>query len=88
MEKIQTKIIKIGNSKGVRIPKHMLDRLDMTDDIELVVDDETQQIHIRPLKSVRKGWGESFQKMHERKEDDLIIDDALDLNFDLENWEW
>lgn len=88
MEKILTKIIKIGNSKGIRIPKNMLDRLKIKDEIELIFDDEAQQIHIQPLNPVRKDWEKAFQKMHERKDDESIIDDDLDIDSDSEHWEW
>ena len=88
MEIIQTKIIQIGNSKGIRLPKHILEQLNIRDKIELIVDSDAQQIHIKPINSVREGWEEAFQKFHESGDDDLIIDDNLDLTFDLENWEW
>lgn len=84
MEKIKTKIIQIGNSKGIRIPKHILERLNLKNQIELIIDDETQQIHIKSLNSVRKNWEESFQKMHQLGDDELIIEDDLDLD----PWEW
>jgi len=84
MEKIKTKIIQIGNSKGIRIPKHILERLNLKNQIELIIDDETQQIHIKSLNSVRKNWEEAFQKMHQLGDDELIIEDDLDLD----PWEW
>ncbi|WP_457559269.1 AbrB/MazE/SpoVT family DNA-binding domain-containing protein [Candidatus Harpocratesius sp.] len=84
MEKIKTKIIQIGNSKGIRIPKHILKRLNIKNQVELIIDDELQQIHIKSLNSVRKNWEKTFQKMHQLKEDELIIED----NLDLEPWDW
>ncbi len=84
MEKIKTKIIQIGNSKGIRIPKHILERLNLKNLIELIIDDETQQIHIKSLNSVRKNWEKAFQKMHQLGDDESIIKDDLDL----EPWEW
>jgi len=84
MEIIKTKLIQIGNSKGIRIPKHILERLNLKNKIELIIDDETNQIHIRSLNAPRKNWEEAFQKMHENKEDELLIDDGVDL----EAWDW
>lgn len=84
MEIIKTKLIQIGNSKGIRIPKHILERLKLKNEIELIIDDETNQIHIRALNVPRKNWEEAFQKMHENGEDELLIDDG----FDLEAWDW
>lgn len=84
MEKIKTKIIQIGNSRGIRIPKHILERLNIKNQIELIIDDDNQQIYIKSLNSVRNGWEKAFKKMHQLNEDELLIDDNLDLNA----WDW
>lgn len=84
MEKIKTKIIQIGNSRGIRIPKHILERLNIKNQIELIIDDDNQQIYIKSLNSVRNGWEKAFKKMHQLNEDELLIDDNLDLN----EWDW
>ena len=84
MEIIKTKLIQIGNSKGIRIPKHILKRLNIQNKIELIIDDETKQIHIKSLISPRQNWEEEFQKMHKNGDDGLLIVDLLDL----EEWEW
>ncbi len=84
MEKIKTKIIQIGNSRGIRIPKHILERLNIKNQVELIIDDDTQQIHIKSSNSVRDDWEKAFQKMHQLKEDELLIDD----NLDLDTWDW
>ena len=84
MEIIKTKLIQIGNSKGIRIPKHILERLNLKNKIELIIDDETKQIHIKSINTPRRNWEEAFQKMHENREDELLIDDG----FDLEAWDW
>ncbi|MEX2683152.1 MAG: AbrB/MazE/SpoVT family DNA-binding domain-containing protein [Candidatus Sigynarchaeota archaeon] len=86
MEKIKAKLIKIGNSQGIRLPKHVIDRLNFTDEIELVIDDDAKQILMRPIGSPRKGWEKSFQEMHAYQDDIPLIDDGLDL--DNEDWEW
>lgn len=84
MEIIKTKLIQIGNSKGIRIPKHILERLKLKNKIELIIDDENKQIHIKSLNAPRKNWERAFQKMHENGEDELLIDDEVDL----EAWDW
>jgi antitoxin MazE len=84
MEIIKTKLIRIGNSQGIRIPKHVLERLNLQNKIELLIDDETKQIHIKSVETPRKNWEDSFQKMHETGEDELLIDDCLDLK----EWDW
>lgn len=78
------KIVKIGNSKGIRIPNHVLNELQIKDNIELIVNDKKDELVLRPVKKTRSDWGESFKKMKQTGHDKLIIDDSLDLK----NWEW
>ena len=48
MEPLKTKLIKIGNSRGIRIPKYILELLNIDEEIELIVDEEAKELHIRP----------------------------------------
>jgi len=77
-------IISIGNSKGIRIPKAILEQCSFSKEAELEV--QGNALVIKPAKKTREGWDEAFQLMHERKEDALVIKDALDI--EMENWEW
>jgi antitoxin MazE len=78
---MEVSIIKIGNSKGFRLTKSILERYNITDKIELIL--EKGQIILRPIPETRKGWGESFQKMHENGDDQLLMNDVFeDENFD------
>ena len=79
-----TKVIPIGNSKGVRIPNHILKQLDILNHIDLSVDENDNKIILKPIKKPREDWEESFKTMHKRGDDNLIIDDSIDLN----DWEW
>jgi len=76
--------ISISLQNALDLCKHILERLNLKNKIELIIDDETNQIHIRSLNTPRKNWEEAFQKMHENGEDELLIDDG----FDLEAWDW
>jgi antitoxin MazE len=78
---MKTKVIKIGNSKGLRLSKAILDRYNIKDNVELIL--EENQIILRPIDEPRKGWRDAYEKMAERGEDKLIIDDIFDdENFD------
>jgi antitoxin MazE len=78
---MEVSIIKIGNSKGFRLTKTILERYNITDKIELIL--EKGQIVIRPISEPRKGWDKAFQKMHENGDDQLLLDDVFeDENFD------
>ena len=78
---MEVSIIQIGNSKGLRLSKTVLDKYHITDKIEMIL--ENDHIVLRPLKEPRKGWSEAFQEMHASGDDQLLIDDVFDdENFD------
>jgi len=57
---MRTRVIKIGNSQGFRIPKPILDQTGIRDDVEIEV--ENNQIIIRPVENVREGWDAAFKE--------------------------
>jgi antitoxin MazE len=80
---MEVSIIKIGNSKGFRLTKTILEKYNITDKIELILD--KGQIILRPIAEPRKGWDIAFQKMHQNSDDKALIDDVFeDENF--EEW--
>lgn len=78
---MEVSIIKIGNSKGFRLNKAILERYNITDKIELIL--EKGQIVLRPISEPRKGWEKAFQEMREKDDDQLLMNDVFDdENFD------
>ena len=78
---MEVSIIKIGNSKGFRLTKTILERYNITDKVELIL--EKGQIILRPISEPRKGWDKAFQQMHENGDGQLLMNDDLeDENFD------
>ncbi|MFY0606090.1 MAG: AbrB/MazE/SpoVT family DNA-binding domain-containing protein [Cyclobacteriaceae bacterium] len=69
-------IIKIGNSKGIKLSKKILEQYQITDEVELTL--ETDSIIMRPVLSPRKGWDEAFKQMAARGEDELLLEDAFE----------
>lgn len=83
---IRSRIIKIGNSQGVRIPKLMLEQAQLGEEVELELGHEV--ITIRAVQHARHGWDQAFQAMAERG-DDQLSDFQLDVTtWDEEEWEW
>jgi len=84
---MRARIVKIGNSQGVRIPKPLLDQAGIVDDVELEV--RENQIIIRPVSNPRSGWEAAFSKMSELG-DDVLVDgmDNISHSWDEEEWEW
>lgn len=75
-------IVPIGNSRGIRFPKVILDKFNITDKIDMEVTDTG--IMLSPVKKPRQGWAEAFTQMHENNED--VLEDNVDSG-DFE-WEW
>lgn len=83
----KTRIVKIGNSRGIRIPKLLLDQADLGEEVELEVRDG--QIVVRSIQRARQGWEEQFARMAERGDDRLLDPEAIALtSWDSDEWEW
>ena len=78
---MEISVIKIGNSKGLRLSKDILTRYNIKDKVELVL--EKGYIILKPKTQPRKNWEKAFIKMHENNDDQLLMDDV----FDDENFE-
>ena len=82
---MKTKLIPIGNSRGVRIPKPLLEQAGLEDEVELQVVEAG--IMIRGADTPRHGWAEAAQRMGERREDGLL-DEPVATVFDETEWQW
>jgi antitoxin MazE len=80
---MEASIIKIGNSKGLRLNKSILERYQIQDKIEIIL--EKGRIVLKPIDQPRKNWDSAFQKMHQEKDDQLLISDVFE-NESLEEW--
>jgi len=73
-------VISIGNSKGIRLSKTLIEKYNIKDTVELVL--EKSYIILKSKTSPRKGWEKSFKKMHENGDDKLLMSDIFeDENF-------
>ena len=81
----RTKLIKIGNSRGIRIPKAVVERLQLTDDIEMIVKED--HLELRPGRKPREGWDSAFREMAQRA-DDQPLDEPTPTKWDNEEWDW
>ena len=84
---MRARVIKIGNSQGLRIPKPILEQTGIMDDVEMEV--EKNQIIIRPVKNAREGWDKAFIMMREKGDDTPLIDEIdVSNSWDEEEWQW
>ena len=80
---MELKVIKIGNSRGVRLSKDVLKRYNIQDKVELVFEEE--YIVLKPKTKPREGWEDAFEKMHHNEDDQPLMDDVFE-DEDFEEW--
>ena len=82
---MKTKIIRIGNSRGVRIPKPLLEQAGLEDQVVLRVIDDG--IIIESADKPRANWAEAAEVLQGRREDGLL-DEPVETDFDETEWVW
>jgi len=80
---MKSSVIKIGNSKGVRINASIIKECELESEVEIRVVDK--KIIIEAVKEPRAGWNKSFEDMHKNNEDSLLISNGNAFDKD---WEW
>ena len=83
---MRAEIIRIGNSKGLRIPKAILEQCGMKNVVDLIVKDHS--LIITPHEEIRDGWSDAFQLMAKNEDDVLLDTETLTHSWDEEEWEW
>lgn len=84
---VKTRIVRIGNSQGIRIPKPVIEQLGFSDEVELEI--FPGQLVVRSAASPRFGWDEQFKAMAEAGDDQLLDAEVLTLTgWDESEWEW
>ena len=84
---MKTNIVRIGNSKGIRLPKSVLAQCHLKDTVEIAVNDNV--LTIRPVHTPRSGWSEAFSAMAQRKDDRLLDEDSMPATaWDRSEWRW
>ncbi|MBA3498077.1 MAG: AbrB/MazE/SpoVT family DNA-binding domain-containing protein [Gemmatimonadales bacterium] len=83
---MKTRIVRIGNSRGVRLPKLLLDQTGLPDEVELEA--HGNSLIIRPIRAPRAGWAEAFAGMAVAEDDRLLDPDLPPTRFDRAQWVW
>jgi antitoxin MazE len=76
-------VIPIGNSKGIRLSKTILEKYNITDKVELIL--EQGYMILKSKTEPRSGWDNAFKNMHDSGNDQLLIQDVFDEE-DFEEW--
>ena len=80
---MRSNLIKIGNSKGIRITSNIIKECELDNEVEIKVVDK--KLIIEAVKEPRADWDKSFASMHKDGEDNLLIKNGNDFDKD---WEW
>jgi antitoxin MazE len=81
----KTRIVRIGNSRGIRVPKVLLEHAQLPEEVELQA--EHGRLVVRAARGPRTGWAEAAKTMHARG-DDQLLDAPTSTRFDDKEWQW
>ncbi len=82
---MRTRLVRIGNSRGVRLPKTIIAQAGLKDEVELEVQDGA--VIVARTASTRAGWADAARQMRQRDEDRLL-DPQTSTRFDEKEWQW
>lgn len=83
---IKTRLVRIGNSQGIWIPRVAVEQAGLRGELELEV--RRKQLVVRPDSRPRKGWDDRFRELAERGDDRPPWQEAALTSFDEKEWEW
>lgn len=76
---MKTRLVKIGGSRGIRIPEPLIEQTGLRDEVDITVRGDA--IVVRRAQNPREGWAEAFQEMAEQG-DDVLLDDVVATEWD------
>lgn len=82
---MKARLVRIGNSRGVRLPKPLIEQAGLTEEVELVV--REGEIAIMRSTRQREGWSTAAEQLAARG-GDQPLDESVPTRFDAEEWEW
>ena len=83
---MKIELVRIGNSRGIRIPKPILEQCGFRDTVDLRI--ENDRLVIAPGRRAREGWEEAFGAAGSSEDDELLLESLPPNHFDLEEWRW
>ena len=84
---MKARVVRIGNSQGLRIPKAVIEQCNLHGAVDLIV--QQGQLVVRSAAKARAGWNEAFEEMHGHGDDELIDREASHTSqWDRKDWKW
>lgn len=80
-------VVRIGNSRGIRIPKSVIEQCQLHGAVDLIV--QQGQLVVRSAAKARAGWDQAFEQMHRHGDDQLLDRDSpTPSEWDRKDWRW
>jgi antitoxin MazE len=83
---MKTELVRIGNSRGIRIPKPLIEQCGLEGTVDLSV--ENDRLVISPGRRLRQGWIEAFQNAGPTQNDESLLEPMRASEFDSKEWKW
>jgi antitoxin MazE len=81
----KARIVRIGNSRGLRLPKALIEQAELTE--EVVLHAEPGRLIVQAVREPRIGWADAAKRMHAAG-DDRLLDEPTATKFDEDDWKW
>lgn len=85
MNTIRTRFVAIGNSRGLRVPKMVIEQLGLGGEVDLTV--EKDRLVVQAAQRGREGWDDAFKAMAKHGED-ALLDAPQSTRWDKDEWKW
>ena len=83
---MKANIVRIGNSRGIRLPKPIIEQCGFSEEVDLEI--QKDGLLIKAISEPRLEWETAFAKMSEQREDELLDSNTMSTDWDEEEWEW
>jgi len=83
---MKVKLVSIGNSRGIRIPRSIIESCGFEDEVEMGVGDGV--VVLAPVGKTRRSWDEAFAAMAATKDDAALVPEHLEHAWDEREWRW
>lgn len=84
---MKARVVRIGNSRGIRIPKSVIEQCQLHGAVDLIV--QQGQLLVRSAAKARAAWVQAFEQMHRHEDDPLLDCDSLPASkWDRKDWAW
>ena len=83
---MRVELVRIGNSRGIRIPKPLIEQCALGDTVDLRVENDC--LVIAPDRQPRAGWAEAFRAAGSAGKEELLFEGLPPNSFDRRDWKW